>query len=97
MKTIRRTAKETISPSVRVNVKLASGAARDRGVGILSRLGGVRTFVQTFPHETDQELASLYMLEIDPADLPSALRELRQCPEVEYAEVAPSRKLIRSR
>ena len=80
---------------MRVNVKLAPGAERDRSLSILSRPRGVRSVIQTFPDETDEDLDRLYMLDVDPSNLQSALRELRQCPEVEYAEVVPSRKLIR--
>lgn len=80
---------------MQVNVKLAPGALRDRSLSILSRPRGVRSVMQTFPDETDEELARLYMLDVDPSDLQSALRELRQRPEVEYAEVVPSRRLIR--
>lgn len=94
MKTTKRVAGQE-APCVRVNVKLAPGAERDRSLNILSRPRGVRSVIQTFPDETDEELARLYMLDVDPSKLQSALRELRHCPEVEYAEVVPSRKLIR--
>ena len=80
---------------VRVNVKLVPDADRARSVSRLSDAAGVRTVVQTFPDETDQELSGLYMLEVDPPNLKSILEQLRKIPEVEYAEVAPSRRLVR--
>jgi len=56
---------------------------------------GVRSVIQTFPDEMDQELNRLFVLEIDPSEVDSALKELRQRHEIEYAETAPRRKLIR--
>ena len=80
---------------VRVNVKLVPDADRARSVSRLADAAGVRTVVQTFPDETDQELSGLYLLEVDPPKLDSILAQLRQVSEVEYAEVAPSRRLVR--
>ena len=80
---------------VRVNVKLVPDADRARSVSRLADATGVRTVVQTFPDETDQDLSGLYMLEVDPPNLESILEKLRKVPEVEYAEVAPSRRLVR--
>lgn len=94
MKTTKKRAGKE-APCVRVNVKLAPGARRKRFRGIFSRARGIRSVIRTFPDETDEELARLYTVDVDSSDLQSALRELRRCPEVEYAEVAPSRKLIR--
>lgn len=83
------------TPRLRVNVKLTGDSDPDRSRGLLSRLRGVQSVIQTFPGETDQELKRLFVLEIDASDLESALKELRRCPEVEYVEKAPLRKLIR--
>ena len=62
---------------------------------MLSRLRGVQSVIQTFPDETDQELKRLFKLEIDPSELESALKELRRCPEVEYAGKPALREVIR--
>jgi hypothetical protein len=51
--------------------------------------------VQTFPGETDQELANLYILEVNASEVKSALRQLRRIADVEYTEVSAPRKLIR--
>lgn len=90
-----KAAQEKKTPRLRVNVKLTVGADPDRSRGLLSRLLGVQSVIQTFPDETDQELKRLFVLEIDPSDVESSLKELRRCPEIEYVEKAPLRKLIR--
>jgi hypothetical protein len=79
---------------VQVNVKLAASADRPLLVRRLSDAPGVRNVVQTFPDETDQELANLYIVDVDSSKLESALERLRQTPHVEYAEVSAPRKLI---
>ncbi len=88
--------KSRIKPhDVQVNVKLAPGADRPLVVQKLSITPGVRDVVQTFPGETDEELASLYVLDVDASEVESALRQLRQIADVEYVEVSAPRKLIR--
>ena len=82
-------------PRFLVNVKLTGASDPARSRGILSRPHGVQSVVQTFPEESDQELKRLFVLEIDGPELEAALKELRRCPEVEYAEKAAVRKLIR--
>ncbi len=81
---------------VRVNVKLAVRADQTPSSKTLSTLPGVLNVIQIFPDETDQELASLRLLEVEPSQIKSTLRELRAMPGVEYAEEAAPRKLIRS-
>ena len=83
------------SDAIRVNVKLAPGADRRRAVAFLADLPGIEDVVQTFPDEADEELASLYLLDVAPDDLDTPLHELRRHPDVEYAEAAAPRKLIR--
>jgi hypothetical protein len=80
---------------VKVNVKVAPSADRLVVVRKLSVAPGVRNVVQTFPGETDQELANLYILEVNASEVKSALRQLRRIADVEYAEVSAPRKLIR--
>jgi hypothetical protein len=94
VKVTKAAQKQTASPR-RVNVKLTGEADPGRCRNILSRLRGVQSVVQTFPHETDEELKRLFVLDIGPSELESALKELRRRSEVEYAEAAPQRKLIR--
>jgi hypothetical protein len=79
----------------RINVKLATGTDHTACRKTMAAMPGVMNIIQTFPDETDQELASLYLLEVEPSHIKAALRELRVLPEVEYAEEAAPRKLIR--
>ncbi len=76
-------------------MKLAQDSEPGRSRAILSRTRGVQAVIQTFPDEADRELKSLFLIEINASDLKSALKELRSCPEVEYVEEAPLRKLVR--
>jgi len=79
----------------RLNVKLTPGTDRRRITEVLANTPGVQSVIQTFPDETDEELSRLYILEVDPANLKAALRQLHQNPHVQYAEETVRRKLIR--
>jgi hypothetical protein len=82
------------SNTTQVNVKLAPGADRRRAAAFLAALPGVEDVVQLFPDEADEELAGLYVIEVDAPELETALHELGRQPDVEYAEEAAPRKLI---
>jgi hypothetical protein len=70
-------------------------AQRERVIGEVKKLGATRVEAM-FPDETDAELASLYMAEGIPDGRSSqVLSQLDKLPEVEFAEEAPMRKLIR--
>ena len=90
-----KVAQKQSGPPLRVNVKLTGDSDPGRCQNILSRLHGVQSVIQTFPDESDEELKRLFVLEVEPSELESALNELRRRSEVEYAEKAPLRKLIR--
>jgi len=94
VKATKATQKQS-APALRVNVKLTGHSDPGRCQNILSRLRGVQSVIQTFPDESDEELKRLFVLEVESSELESALRELRHHREVEYAEKAPLRKLIR--
>jgi nitrate reductase NapAB chaperone NapD len=81
---------------VRVNVKFVPGADHTQSLQTVSAMPGVLNVIQTFPDETDQELASLYLVEVENSQIKSALRELRAMPGVEYVEETAPRKLIRN-
>jgi hypothetical protein len=85
-----------IGPPVRVNVKLAPHADRRKLERMLAEVPGVRQVIQTFPGESDEELSSLYMLEIEPDRLQPGLKTLRDNPGIGYVEEAAPRRLIRS-
>jgi len=61
----------------------------------LSSWPGILAVNQTFPNESDQELAKLLVLEIEPSAVASTLKRLRKNPSVEYAEEPNLRRLIR--
>lgn len=93
---MNRTAKtKGATRAVPVNVKLTPRADREQFVNTLSGAPGIRRVVQTFPGETNQDLAALFLVEVEPSSLDSALRQLRKNSDVEYAEEAAPRKLIR--
>jgi hypothetical protein len=75
-------------------VKLAPGVDRQRSERVWSQTPGLRSVTQTFPDETDEELSSLYLLEVNASEVEAALHQLRHHPEVEYVEGTASRKLI---
>jgi len=85
---------QKIQRGVRLNVKLMPGLDPRRSEEILSETPGIQLVTQTFPEEKDLELSALYVLEVNPSDVESALKQLRQNPHVEYVEETASRKLI---
>lgn len=80
---------------IRVNVKLIAGADKQASFDTLLVAPGVIDVIQTFPDETDEELANLYLLNVKSSKIKPALRQIRAIPEVEYVEEAAPRKLIR--
>lgn len=81
-------------PSIKVNVKLSTGADKSPSVASLEKTRGVLNVTQTFPGETDHDLANLFLLEVKPGDIDSALDQIRAMPDVEYVEEAAPRKLM---
>jgi hypothetical protein len=79
---------------VRLNVKLLPGLDRHKSDAALNGTPGLRSVIQTFPEETDEELSTLYILEVDPSNLKDAVRQLQDNPSVEYVEETARRKLI---
>ncbi|MCS6925463.1 MAG: hypothetical protein NZ578_06135 [Candidatus Binatia bacterium] len=74
-------------------VKLAAAADPTLACGTSAALPGVLR--ATFPDETDQGAASLWLGEVEPTHVESTLRTLHALPGVEYAEEAAPRKSIR--
>jgi len=83
------------SGALQINVKLNADANQQQAVKVLSAIPAVRDVIRLFPDESDQELSQLYVIEIDPSGLKSALEAIRHNPDVEYAEDPSPRKLIR--
>ena len=86
---------KTVQSRATLNVKLARGKDGTRARKVLSNVPGLKSVVQTFPDETDPDLANLYVLEVNPTAVGSVLKRLRKNPYVEYVEETARRKLIR--
>jgi hypothetical protein len=85
----------TSGPRARINVKLVSGINHPHAEQMLAGTPGLRSIVQLFPDEGDDELRSMYMLEVAPDHLSAAVEQLRRNPKVESAHEAAPRKLVR--
>lgn len=87
-------AAETSQRGARINVKLAPGISEKQADKVLARTPGLQSVVQLFPEEKDEEMLSMYMLEVAPDQLKAAMEQLRQNPQVESAHETATRKLI---
>jgi len=87
-------AKNIATRRIQLSVKLRPNADAQEFVRRFSQAPGVLRVTQTFPGETDQELATLFVVEVDATTLQSAIKQLRSTSDVEYADPAP-RRLIR--
>jgi hypothetical protein len=85
---------ETTKRRARVNVKLVPGISRNQADKILSKTPGLQSVIQLFPDETDEEMLSMYMLEVNPDQLDAAMKQLHENPELESAHETAQRKLI---
>lgn len=90
------TARRGNGGSVRLNVKLVDARANDgRAIEVIRSAPGVRSVVHTFPDEKDPQLATLFLVEVDPSEVGPTEERLRRMPTVEYVEQAAPRALIR--
>lgn len=78
---------------VRFNVKLATGGTREN---TLDKTEGVLRVDPLFPDEEDEDLATIYVVEIGSKDADTVVERLEKDPHVEYVERPAPRKLIRS-
>ena len=77
---------------VGLNVKLTR---RRKGLpAALKQLPGVVQVTQTFPDEPDEELATLYVLQVEALRASTVLRSLKKDPTVAYAETCAPRKAL---
>jgi len=77
---------------VGLNVKLTR---RRKGLpAALKQLPGVVQVTQTFPDEPDEELATLYVLQVEALRASTVLRSLRKDPAVAFAETCAPRKAL---
>ena len=84
---------EAQSP-IRLNVKLASRVNEKTLEKVLAGTPGLKSVLQTFPDEKDEELSRLFIIEVEPAAAKLALRQLNENPAIESAEPTAKRKLI---
>ena len=84
---------ETQSP-IRLNVKLASRVNEETLEKVLAGTPGLKSVLQTFPDEKDEELSRLFIIEVEPSAAKLALRQLKENPAIESAEPTAKRKLI---
>ena len=78
----------------RINVKLVPGMNHERADKALSKTPGLQSITQLFPDEKDEEMLSMYMVEVSSDHLKDAVEQLRQNPKVESAHETARRKLI---
>jgi hypothetical protein len=88
-------AKNAASRGVQLSVKLQPNADPQEFVRQFSQAPGVLRVTQTFPDERDHDLATLFVVEVDPAALHTAIKRLRSTPDVVYAVDPAPRHLIR--
>ncbi len=79
----------------RLNLKFVPGAATDERMRELAQTPGVANVEPLFPGESQPDLASLMVVDVDEDKLDQALPDLRAKPDVEYVEEPAPRKLIR--
>jgi|ERR1700733_1866191 len=92
---VTENAKSVATPGVQLSVKLQPDADTGEFLRSFSHVPGVIKVTQTFPGEKDQDLAGLFVVEVDGSALKSAMRVLRSYSFVEYASDPAPRRLIR--
>jgi hypothetical protein len=80
--------------AIRLNVKLASPVNEESAEKVLAGTPGLKSVIQTFPDEKDEELSRLFIIEVEPSAAKLALEKLHENPAIEYAELTAKRKLI---
>jgi hypothetical protein len=86
---------ETTKQRARLNVKLVPGINHEQANQVLSETPGLQSIIQLFPDEKDEEMRSMYMLEVAPDQLKDAVAQLHHNPKIESAHETAPRKLIR--
>jgi len=87
--------KDKTKRAARLNVKVVPGVDEKRSQSVFSKTPGYVTAIQLFPDEPEEEMRSLYIVEVEPSEVEQAVERLRGNPAVEYAEPPARRKLIR--
>lgn len=76
--------------SVRFNVKLTTGTTRAETLN----KSGILSAVPLFPDEDDEDLSTIYVVEIGSKDADTVVEHLENDPHVEYVERPPVRKFV---
>ncbi|MCX7113307.1 MAG: hypothetical protein NTX45_24985 [Proteobacteria bacterium] len=87
--------KQAISSPCQIDVKLRESESMGLVSEVFSKTPGLQSVVQLFPSDSDPQLRSLFMLEVDRDAIEEALHVLDTQPEIEYAQENGPRKLIR--
>ena len=80
---------------IRLNVKFAPQVSEKKPERVLADTPGLKSVIQTFPGEEDEELSRLFIIEVEPSEAKLALEKLQENPAIEYAELTAKRRLIR--
>ena len=75
---------------IRFNVKLTTATTREETL----TKPGILSAVPLFPDEDDEDLSTIYVVEIGSKDADTVVEDLEKDPHVEYVERPPVRKLI---
>jgi hypothetical protein len=79
----------------RINVKLADGTDQGQANTLLASTPGVRSVVQLFPDDPDDEMRRMYIVEVVSDRVNDAIQQLQRNPRVESAHETAPRKLVR--
>lgn len=79
----------------RINVKLADGTDHGQANTLLASTPGVRSVIQLFPDDPDDEMRRLYIVEVVSDHVDDAIQQLQRNPGVEFAHETAPRKLVR--
>jgi hypothetical protein len=76
-------------------VKLAAGTDHGQANTLLASTPGVRSVIQLFPDDPDDEMRRLYIVEVPSNHVDEAIQHLQRNPGVEFAHETAPRKLVR--
>lgn len=77
-----------------ITLKLRGVVPSEATISRFLRIPGVVKIVRLFPQETDPELATLYIVSVEPSRIDSVLKQLSVDPATEFAEIPPPRTVI---
>jgi hypothetical protein len=90
---VHKSANNQAARGVQFSFKVGAGTEAHSFANVVANWPGVLRVTQTFPDDSDDDLARLFVLEVQPSALVSTLNKLRRDPSVEYAEEPSPRKM----